>query len=91
MAKPEMCYIYLEVDSAIGIVKFGESGYYKTDYSANRGNEDLVAHLNKGLGVSKAEAEAMKILSMNDGITAESFNERFGGLVTTLREKLGDD
>lgn len=90
MARLEMCYIYLETDSTIGIVKFGESGYYKTDYSANRGNKDLVEHLNARLGVSKAEAEAMMILSMNDGITADSFEERFDGLVTTLKEKLGD-
>lgn len=91
MAKPEMCYIYLEVDSTIGIVKFGERGYYKTDYSANLGNKDLVERLNAQLGVSKAEAEAMMILSMNENITAESFTERFDGLVAKLREKLGDD
>ena len=85
--KHELCYVYLETDSTIGVVKFGESGYYKTNYGADKCNEELVDKLNEQLGVSKAEAEAMKILSMNEGITAESFAERFDGLVKSLEER----
>lgn len=74
MNYPEMCYVYVEVGMEVGIVKWGESGYYRTEYAHNSSNEELVKELNSKLEVSENEAEAMKILSMNqsiDGNTTE--------------------
>ena len=70
----DMCYVYIEVGSEIGIVKFGESGYYQTDFGSSAAHKDYVNKLNEKLGVSNKEAFAMKTLSMNksiDGNTAE--------------------
>lgn len=63
---PEHCYIYLPTTREIGIVNKGESGYYKTDLANGDPNamKDLVDSMNKKLGVSKAQAEALKAGSM---------------------------
>ena len=74
MNYPEMCYVYIEVGSEIGIIKFGESGYYQTDFGSSAAHKDYVKTLNEKLGVSEKEVFAMKTLSMNksiDGNVAE--------------------
>lgn len=59
---PEQCYIYLPTTHEIGIVKKGESGYYRTDLANGEPDamRELVDAMNKKLGVTKAQAEAMK-------------------------------
>lgn len=51
----------------IGIVKFGESGYYPTDYDSSDLIEDCrihVRYLNERLGVPEDVAESMLMGSM---------------------------
>lgn len=63
---PEQCYIYLPTTKEIGIVKKGENGYYRTDLANGEpaSMRDLVDSMNKKLGVTKAQAEALKSGSM---------------------------
>lgn len=63
---PEQCYIYLPTTQEIGIVKKGESGYYRSDLSTVYGEsgQAFVDELNQQGGVSKAQAAAMKSGSM---------------------------
>lgn len=67
---PDQCYVYVQTEHKIGIVKKGETGYYKTDIieSNNIKSHDeakaFVDELNKNLGVTKAQAQAMKVGSM---------------------------
>lgn len=87
MNYPEMCYVYVEVPAEIGVVKFGEKGYYQTEYNLNDStNEELVKKLNSQLGVSESEAHAMKILSMNDSIDGNitEWQKKFEEIVTRI-------
>lgn len=63
---PEQCYIYLPTTKEIGIVKKGENGYYRTDLvnGESVAMRELVDSMNSKLGVSKAQAEALKSGSM---------------------------
>ena len=63
---PEQCYIYLPTTREIGIVKKGESGYYRTDLANGEPDamKELVDSMNRKLGVTKAQAEALKAGSM---------------------------
>lgn len=90
MNYPEMCYVYVEVGAEIGVVKFGEKGYYQTEYSLHDfTNEELVKKLNKQLGVTDNEASAMKILSMNNSIDGniEEWKKKFDEIVNKLNER----
>lgn len=63
---PEQCYVFVETENKIGIVEKGLSGY-KDAKSANglpSENRRAVAEMNKKLGVTPAQAEAMKVGSM---------------------------
>ena len=91
MNYPEMCYVYVEVGMEIGVVKFGEKGYYQTEFdSMNSANEQYVKKLNSQLGVSDNEAEAMKILSMNDSIDGNinEWQKKFDEIVKRLNERI---
>lgn len=64
---PETAFVYLPTEHQIGLVRKGESGYYKTDLqplSTREENEALVDELNKRSKVSKAQAAAMSAGSM---------------------------
>lgn len=63
---PERCYVYLQTENKIGIIQKGESGYYPTEIEGGTPNETKVQvdELNGKLGVSKAQAEAMRSGSM---------------------------
>lgn len=63
---PEQCYVYLPTTQEIGIVKKGETGYYRSDLSLVYGQEGkaFVEELNRQGGVSKAQAAAMSAGSM---------------------------
>ena len=89
MNYPELCYIYVEVGAEIGIVKFGEKGYYQTEYTLHDStNEELVKKLNEQLGVSESESEAMKILSMNDSIDGNigEWQKKFDEIVKRINK-----
>ena len=63
---PETCYSTLANTGEIVIIKRGESGYYPTDIPAKDIAEakEIVDEMNEKGGVSKAQAEAMKVGSM---------------------------
>lgn len=63
---PERCYVFIQTSPNIGIVVKGESGYYRTEITAPTRDERraMVDELNEKLGVTKAQAEAMKSGSM---------------------------
>ena len=63
---PEKCYVYIETSNDLGIVNKGEMGYYHTDITALSREEmkEMVDELNEKIGVTKAQAEAMKLGSM---------------------------
>ena len=63
---PDKCYITLIDTGLVVILKRGETGFYKTDipFSSKEEAKTLVDEYNKKLGVTKAQAEAMKAGSM---------------------------
>ena len=63
---PEQCYVYLPTSNEIGIIKKGKTGYYKTDLTNGVPGEmkELADSMNRKLGVTKGQAEAMKTGSM---------------------------
>ena len=63
---PKRCYVFIETSPDIGIVVKGESGYRRTEITAPTHDERraMVNELNEMLGVTKAQAEAMKSGSM---------------------------
>lgn len=65
-ALPEQCYVYLPTSQEIGVVKKGESGYYRSDLSPVYGQDGktFVDELNQRGGVNKAQAAAMLAGSM---------------------------
>lgn len=63
MKHPEFCYNN-DFRNNCTIVKWGESGYYKTDYPEGKYDRQIIKHLNATLGVSEDEANAMVICSM---------------------------
>lgn len=79
---PEQCYVFIESENKIGIVNKGEMGY--TDSKSGNGkpseNRALVDDMNRELGVTKAQAEAMKAGSMfgweTPAANPENYNEK---------------
>lgn len=63
---PEHCYIYLPTTREIGIVKKGESGYYRSDITLayDEDGKQFVEELNKKCGITKAQEAAMLAGSM---------------------------
>ena len=68
---PLMCYVFIAGNCPgyrIGLIKRGVSGYYPTDFDSRTANEEIVKmavnDLNKKLGVSKEQGEAMIAGSM---------------------------
>ena len=63
---PAQCYVFLPTTQEIGIVKKGESGYYRSDLSPVYGQDGkaFVEELNRQGGVTKAQAAAMSAGSM---------------------------
>ena len=63
---PEKAYVYVDTEYKVGYVKKGESGYYPLDLSFRDQSDarDYVDTNNQKLGISKAQAAAMKFGSM---------------------------
>lgn len=63
---PELCYSVLGSTGALIIIKRGESGYYRTEYSTNDKQENLKLkdYYNDKLGVSHVQEQCMKTGSM---------------------------
>lgn len=63
---PELCYSVLGTTGELIIIKKGESGYYRTNYSTNDKAENmkLKDYYNNRLGVTHVEETCMKMGSM---------------------------
>lgn len=66
---PELCYIFLKTTGEVGIVKWGESGYYRTEYQGF--TENMVQELNQNGGISPVQANAMMSCSMNKNLKSD--------------------
>lgn len=74
----EMSYVLIHntaTTGELGIIKWGESGYYPTNYPDNY-TQEMVDTLNERIGVSKAEAHSMEMCSRaNPDNWEEHFNK----------------
>ena len=63
---PEQCYVFVQTENCVGIVKKGESGFFRTDIQGGKPSETnaLVNEMNEKLGLTKDQTEAMKAGSM---------------------------
>ena len=63
---PEQCYVFVQTENCVGIVKKGESEFYRTDIQGSKPSETnaLVNEMNEKLGLTKDQTEAMKAGSM---------------------------
>lgn len=66
LSLPDECYVYIETEAKIGIVRKGEKGYHLTDFEANEPDtaKELIKNLNAKNGIGQNQAEAMKAGSM---------------------------
>ena len=60
---PEMCYSNNYKDDCI-IIKWGEPGYYETDYPKGKYTDDVIDKLNANGGITPQQRRAMEICSM---------------------------
>lgn len=63
MNHPEMIYSH-DINNNCTIIKWGESGYYETDYPKGKYTDDIINELNAQQEVTPAERKAMEICSM---------------------------
>lgn len=93
---PESCYVFLPTENRIGIVKKGESGYYRTDLTVEQSKEAsqaTVDEINASGGVTKAQAKAMSAGSMFgwDTMAADpAYYDENGTLQNERRHDRGD-
>lgn len=60
---PECCYSH-DIYNNCTIIKWGESGYYRTDFPSGQYDDSIVNELNKNSGVTPQMRRAMEICSM---------------------------
>lgn len=63
MIYPDYCYSNDLYNNCI-IIKWGESGYYKTDYPEGQYNDEIIKELNERIDVTPEMANAMICCSM---------------------------
>lgn len=63
---PEACYSVLHSTGELIILKRGESGYYRVDFSSpdKEANMELADHYNEKLGITSEQRQAMEVGSM---------------------------
>ena len=87
MVHPEVCYVFIPTENSVGIVKWGERGYYPTDYPHNY-TAEIVAEMNEGLGFSAEEIRAMQICSMaNIPETEEAWEKHYAMVKEALENR----
>lgn len=60
---PEMCYSRDQKNNCI-ILKWGDGGYYKTDYPEGRYTDEVIDQMNERADISPEMRRAMEICSM---------------------------
>ena len=63
MKHPNYCYSH-DFQNNCTIIKWGESGYYRTDYPKGKYNDDIINELNSEIEVTPQMRRAMEICSM---------------------------
>lgn len=63
MKHPEMIYSH-DINNNCTIIKWGESGYYETDYPKGGYTDEIINELNDQRGFTPNERKAMEICSM---------------------------
>lgn len=63
MKHPNYCYSH-DLQNNCTIIKWGESGYYNTDYPKGKYNDDIINELNSEIEVTSQMRRAMEICSM---------------------------
>lgn len=63
MKHPEMIYSH-DINNNCTIIKWGESGYYETDYPKGKYTDDVIDNLNLQAEITPKERKAMEICSM---------------------------
>ena len=63
MKHPEMIYSH-DINNNCTIIKWGESGYYETDYPKGKYTDDVIDNLNSQVEVTPMERKAMEICSI---------------------------
>lgn len=61
---PPLAYVWIPGAECLGIIKRGEDGYYATDIKTWGHESEAADEMNKRLGLTKAQAQAMHIGSM---------------------------
>lgn len=89
---PEHCYIYLPTTREIGIVKKGESGYYRSDLTPVYGEDgkQFVEELNQKGGITKAQEAAMLAGSMFGWQTPAADPKNYDEQGQTIKRKTKD-
>ena len=63
MRHPLACYSH-DLNNNCTIIKWGEPGYYKTDYPEGNYTDEVVDKINEEGGITHNERRAMEICSM---------------------------
>ena len=63
MNHPETCFSH-DLYNNCTIIKWGEGGYYKTNYPEGEYNDDIVNELNSRRGITPQMREAMECCSI---------------------------
>lgn len=60
---PMYCYSH-DMNNNCTIIKWGESGYYKTDFPSGKYDDSIIDELNENGGITPQMRRAMEICSM---------------------------
>jgi len=63
MSHPETCLSH-DLENNCIILKWGESGYYKTDYPEGKYDDDIINELNEIRGITPQMRDAMECCSI---------------------------
>ena len=86
MKHPELCYVHIATDNSVGIVKWGERGYYKTDFPVGKYTSEIVSEMNEGSGFTDKEIKAMQICSMVNTLpeTDEAWQKHYAKILERM-------
>ena len=63
MEHPNFCYSH-DLENNCTIIKWGESGYYKTDYPEGKYTDDIIDEINDLAGITPKMKDAMVCCSI---------------------------
>lgn len=82
---PDVCYSLNAIDKKCVLIRWGEQGYYDPDFPAGFTKEHI-RELNSKMGISEAEAEAMKICSIAN-ISSDKWPEHYVSVLERISQK----